>query len=151
MSQQSNITVFDGAATPVSHVLLPVDNKTLADGTRIAIWRENLATVPAYAQVRFELRQKEHPSKVVETRARVFVPVMESVSGVNAQGYTASPKVAYEDSFEQVSYAHPRSSASGRRTAAQMLRNLVSNVATSVPAVSAGLIDEAAVQLFMPT
>lgn len=152
MAQQSAITVFDGASTPVSHVLSPVDNKVLKDGTRLAIYRENNAALPVEAQVRFELYQREFPaSKVVETRAVVVVPVMEAISGQNAQGYTASPKVAYEDRAELRVLSHRRSTVTSRRICKQLLTNLVANVATSVTPVSAGVVDEAAIQLFMPT
>lgn len=151
MAAQAPITVFDGAATPVSHVLNPVDNKVDAGGTRVSIWRENVLTLPEEAQVRVELRQKKHPSRVTETRIRVVVPVMESISGQNASGYTAAPKVAYEDTFEQVSYAHPRSTATSRQIAAQILRNLLNNVSTSVTPVATGVVKEAAVDLFVPT
>ncbi len=151
MSQQANITVFDGASTPVSHTLNPVDNKVLKDGTRVAIYRENLPTLPVEAQVRVEIYQRELANKVVETRTAVVVPVMETVSGQNAAGYTAAPKIAYEDKAVYVQYAHRRSTVASRRLAAQILRNLVSNVATTVTPVQAGPVDEAAVQLFMPT
>ncbi len=152
MAQQSQITVFDGAATPVSHLFYPVDNKTdPKTGARISTWRENNASVPNEAQASVILTQKVHPSKVVETRIRVNVPVMESVAGQNASGYTAAPKVAYVDSFEQVSYAHPRSTPSSRKVAAQMLRNLLNNVSTTVTPVSAGVVHDAAVDGFMPT
>lgn len=151
MAAQATITVFDGAVTPVSHLLLPVDNKVDTGGVRLSIWRENILSLPAEAQVRVELRQKVHPSRVTETRLRVVVPVMESVSGQNASGYTAAPKVAYEDTFEQVSYAHPRSTATSRQICAQLLRNLVNNVSVTTPAVSAGFVKEASVDLFVPT
>lgn len=152
MSAQANITVFDGAATPVTHTLIPVDNKVLKDGTRLSIWRENNAAVPVYAQIRFEIYQKSlGTSGVVETRCVSIVPVMESVSGVNAQGYTAAPKVAYEDRSEYRSLSHSRSTVTSRRLCKQILLNLLNNVATTVPAVSAGVVDEAATQLFMPT
>ena len=152
MAQQSAITVFDGAVTPVSHTLVPVDNKVLKDGTRLSIWRENNAALPVEAQVRIELYQREFPaSKVTETRAVVVVPVMESVSGQNAQGYTAAPKVAYEDKSELRVLAHRRSTVTSRRICRQILNNLMTNTSTTVPPVSAGVLDEAAVQLFMPT
>lgn len=151
MAQQANITVFDGASTPVSHLMQPVDNKALKDGTRLAIWRELNVALPTEACPRFELRQKVHPSRVVETRARVVVPVMEVAGPANSQGYTAAPKVAYEDTFEQVNYAHPRSTATSRQIAAQMLRNILNNVSTSVTPVSAGVVNDASVNGFMPT
>lgn len=151
MGQQSNLAVFDGAATPVLHTLLPVDNKVLADGTRLAVWRENLITLPTEAQVRAELRQRELPSGVTETRFRVVFPVMESIGGQNAAGYTAAPKVAYVDSDEYVKYSHRRSTPTSRKISKQALMNAMNNIATTVTPVSAGTISEAFVDQFMPT
>lgn len=151
MANQAPITVYDGAATPVAHTLNPVDNKTMADGTRYSLWRENVATLPREAQVAVELYQKELPSKVVETRVRTTVPVMESISGQNASGYTAAPKVAYVDAYETKSYSHPRSTPASKKLAAQLHRNIVNNVATSVAAVAAGVVHDAMVDGYMPT
>lgn len=151
MAQQSAITVFDGATTPVSHTLQPVDNKVSKD-TRIAVWRENNAALPVEAQPRIELYQRElGGSRVVETRVVAIVPVMEAVAGQNAQGYTAAPKVAYEDKAELRVLAHRRSTVASRRLCKQMLLNILNNVSTTVTPVSAGVVDEATAQLFMPT
>lgn len=151
MAQQASITVYDGAATPVAHVLNPVDNKVLKDGTRLALWRENLSSLPTEAQVRMEVRQRELPSGVTETRCRVVFPVMESIGGQNAAGYTAAPKVAYEDADEWVKYSHKRSTSVSRGISSQALRNVMNNVATSVAAVNAGVLKDAFVDLYMPT
>lgn len=150
MSNIANIVVFDGASTPVSHTLVPVSVSKEA-GSVIAIWREQLASLPTEAQVRLEMKQRTLKSGVVETRTRVIVPVMESISGQNAAGYTAAPKVAFEDAYEEISYAHPRSTITGRRLAKQILTNLSNNVATTVAAATAGVFDEANVQQVMPT
>lgn len=150
MSNIANIVVFDGASTPVSHTLVPVSVSKEA-GTVVAIWREQLASLPTEAQVRLEMKQRTLKSGVVETRTRVVVPVMESISGQNAAGYTAAPKVAFEDAYEEISYAHPRSTITGRRLAKQILTNLSNNVATTVAAATAGVFDEANVQQVMPT
>lgn len=151
MSAMANITIYDGAATPVAHVLNPVSVSRLADGTILGVWREGLTSLPVEAQVRLEGRMKVLRSGVLETRFRVVVPTMESISGQNAAGYTAAPKVAYEDTQEWVSYAHPRSTIASRRLAKQLLTNLSNNVSTSVAAATAGPFDEAVAQLIMAT
>ncbi|DAD52478.1 coat protein [ssRNA phage SRR5467090_3] len=150
MANIANIVVFDGAATPVSHTLVPVE-VSKENGLIQATWREQIATLPTEAQVRVEMKQRRLKSGVVETRTRVSVPVMESVSGQNAAGYTAAPKVAYEDAYEEVSYAHPRSTITSRRIAKQILTNLSNNVSTTVAAATSGVFDEANVQQVMPT
>lgn len=150
MSAMANIVVFDGASTPVSHTLVPIFSKA-ENGVQLALWREQIASLPNEAQVRVEMRQRKLKSGVVETRTRVVFPVMESISGQNAAGYTAAPKVAYEDANEWVNYAHPRSTITGRRIAKQVLTNVSNNISTTVAAATAGVFDEAAVQSVMPT
>lgn len=151
MSAQANITVFDGAATPVSHSLVASGVKVLKDGTLFALWREQLASLPIKAQVRLESTFREFQSGVTEAKFTMVVPVMESVSGANAAGYTASPKVAYEDRCSFVQNAHPRSTIAGRRLVKQALLNLIGNVSVTAPAVSAGLVDEVCVQQVFPS
>lgn len=151
MSQQVNITAFDGAATPVSHTLVVVDNKVLPDGTRFSRWQEMLAGVPDSAQVSMEMKKRTLKSGVVETVTDIYVPVMESISGQNASGYTAAPKVAYVDHKRETTWQHPRSTIATRQITAQLFRNIGNNVSTSVAAVSAGVNYEAHSQGVMPS
>lgn len=143
MAQQANITVFDGATTPVSHTLIGEEIEKVADGVSTAKWREQIATVPGYAQVRATQIKRKLKSGVFQVVSRIEVPVMESVSGVNSSGYTAPPKVAYVDRFEVVSYTHERSTETTKRLAMQMLLNWASNVTVTTPAVSAGVVADA--------
>lgn len=151
MSTQANITVFDGAATPVSHTLAPKDNCVLKDGTRMASWIEVNPVLPENAKIVMLVKQKTLPNGVVETTTEVYTPVMETASGQNASGYTAFPKVAFYDRDRHVKFVHPRSSVNSRRLNTQMLRNLLTNTTTSVTPVSAGFVDECSVQLAMPS
>lgn len=150
MGQQANITVFDGAATPVSHTLQG-EEVSRENGVVSALWREQIAGLPNGAQVRFTQTKRKLKSGVYQTTSRVEVPVMESVSGQNAQGYTAPPKVAYVDRFELVNYASERSTETTKRLAMQLLLNWCNNVSTSVAAVSTGVVADAHQRLIQPT
>lgn len=150
MSQMANFTVYDGAATPIAHVFSAV--KSWEDqGAVHSLWMELSTTLPREACATVHMTQRELKSGVLETRVRFDVPVMESVAGQNTQGYTASPKVAYVDSYELVNRKHPRSTITGQRLVKQMLANLLANVATTVTPVSTGIIDEAMAQSVLPT
>lgn len=141
MAQQANVTVFDGAATPVSHTLKG-DGITQDNGTITARWKEGIATVPDYAQVRLtQLRQKLR-SGTQRCVTRFEVPVMESISGQNSSGYTAAPKVAYIDRFEMVSLSHPRSTPNSKKLCMQMLLNFCNNVSTTVTPIGSGVVAE---------
>lgn len=151
MSAQANITVFDGAATPVSHTLVGEGIERLPDGSLIARWKESLAGVPDYAQIRATMVKRKLPSGVFRVACRVEVPVMESVSGQNSAGYTAPPKVAYVDTTESVGFYHERSVVTGRRLSRQILVNLMGNIATSVVPATAGPACELFDQLIQVT
>lgn len=150
MANIANITVFDGAATPVSHTLVPVSVARVGQKI-VAEWKENLLTVPDSAQVRLWVTLERMASGVQKITSRLEIPVMESVNGTNASGYTAAPKIAYVDKAEQIQYVHPRSMATGRRNARQILTNLLGNVSTSVTPASTGFLVDAIDNLILPT
>lgn len=138
MASQVSFTVYDGASTPVAHVMVGEYVKALPDGTIEAAWKETLSSLPDEAQVRVVSRMKKLPSGVTRCSVRWFVPVMEAVNGANAAGYTAAPKVAYVDSFESVSYSSPRSTVAGKRLVRQLALNSNASVWTSVAAATSG-------------
>lgn len=150
MAQQAAITVFDGASTPVTHTLTEDGISASKDGAVLtAAWRETLAGVPEEAQTKFWLIKEKLKSGVVKLTARLEVPVMESVSGQNASGYTAPPKVANVERTEMVEFVHPRSIETNRRIGNQMLVNIVNNIATSVTPVTAGPVAQLFQKLVM--
>lgn len=144
MAQQSNITVFDGASTPVSHTLVGEGIERLPDGTLKAMWKESLAGVPDYAQIRLSMTKRKLPSGVFRVTSRAEVPVLESISGQNSSGYTAPPKVAYINTFEAVGYFHERSTVTDRRLCRQLGINAVNGFTTSFSPE----LNSAAAQLF---
>lgn len=137
MAQIANIVAYDGAATPVLHTFIPVSVVREKDEV-IADWREAIASVPVYAQPRVTMRLKRLGSGVYRVSSRVSVPVMETVGSQNAAGYTAAPKVAYEDTVETIGYFHERSVITGRRLVRQLAVNIDNGVATSVTPVTTG-------------
>lgn len=150
MSAIANITVFDGAATPVSHTLVPV-SVTRDKGLVKAEWRESALGVPAYAQITASMTIEKMKSGVYKVEQRVNVPVMESISGQNAAGYTAAPKVAYTNQVVTTGWYHERSDIAGRRLARQLAINLSGNIATSVTPLATGPLPELFDLLVAPT
>lgn len=138
MAQQADITVFDGAATPVSHLLKAISIKSEPKGRIVATWREQLPSVPIDASVRATMTLEQLNSGVYKMDLLVEVPVMESISGNNSAGYTAAPKVAYVNTLRTTGLFHPRSDVAGRRLARQILINLLGNISTSVAAATSG-------------
>lgn len=150
MAAVGNIVVFDGASTPVSHTLVAISVERVA-GKLTVQWRENLASLPAEAQVHASLTVEKTKAGTVVSTFDVRVPVMESVTGANASGYTAAPKVAYTDRNCWVSYAHPRSTVTSRRLARMLLTNLSNNVSVSTAAAVAGVVSECVDSCIYPT
>jgi hypothetical protein len=150
MSNIASLTVFDGAATPVSHTLLPI-SVTREKGVVKAEWRESITTLPAYAQITASMTIEKMKSGVYKTETRVNVPVMESIAGQNAAGYTAAPKVAYTNQFVMTGWNHERSTIADRRLARQIAINLAGNISTTVTAATAGFAPELYDQLVAPT
>lgn len=150
MSSISNIAVYDGASTPVLHTLLPIDVSRTKDEV-VANYRENREDVPVYAQVRATLKLTRLKSGIFRAESRSVVPVMESISGQNAAGYTAPPKVAHEDTVVITGYFHERSTTHGRRLARQLAVNMAGGVTASVKPVETGPIAELFDLLVSPT
>lgn len=150
MANIANIVAFDGAATPVSHTLVPIDVSRVKNKVT-ANWREQIPSLPVYAQIRASSVQEVLPSGIVKSEIKVVVPVMEAINAQNALGYTAAPKVAYEDTYMLTSFSHPRSNITGRRLARQLLINIAGNVTTSVVAATTGMVPDLTDTLVSPT
>lgn len=138
MSAQASITVFDGAAPPVSHVFTALGSSTDPKVGTVAKWRELLVSVPLGATPRITTFAKTLRNGVERIEMRVEIPVMESISGQNAAGYTAPPKIAFVDQVSFVGYFSPRSAPGNRRLAKQFIANLLNNIATTVTAATTG-------------
>lgn len=140
MAAMSDITVFDGAATPVTHTLNP-DSSTRVGNRLTMVWRElGNGSLSTEAQIRLTSTLETLSSGVVKVEARLEVPVQEVVTGSNSAGYSAAPKVAYVDTVVFGGFFHKRSTLTGRRLARQMMVNMGNNVTTSVAASGTGTI-----------
>lgn len=151
MANIADITVYDGAATPVAHTLKAIKVVSNPDGSVVAYYAEKLAGLPDYANISATLKAQLLRSGVMRVEAEVLVPVMESVSGQNAQGYTAAPKVAYTNRYVEIGYFSPRSTVTDRRLGKQILTNLSNNVSTSVAAATSGAMPDLFDSLVSPT
>lgn len=139
MAAQIAMTVYDGAATPVAHTFQPIGNSKSQDlSEEIAEWREAVTTIPLYAQGMVKTSIKTLKSGVKRVTLTVMFPVMESISGQNAAGYTAAPKVAYTNTVQIVGYFHERSTMLDRRIPLQVLANLVNNTGASITPATSG-------------
>lgn len=152
MSQQANITVFDGAATPVSHTFSGVDVLREDSKNSVATYRELNAAKAIQLQARCIIRKKLLPSGVTRVSVRIEVPVEETIASFGgSSGYVMPPAMAYYDATEVVTYVHPRSTETGVRTARMMALNIANNVTTSVAAATTGAGPDALDRIILPT
>lgn len=150
MSALANIVAFDGASPPVPHTLAAI-SVVKEKGVVKAEWRENLPTLPVYAQIRVSMTLEKLKSGVYRVEKRTVVPVMETVTNQNAAGYTAAPKVAYENTVVVIGYFHERSDITGRRLVRQLAINIEGSISTSVTPVGTGPFPELFDLLMMPS
>lgn len=147
MTAQANIVAFDGAATPVTHTFVP-DGTAVVDGSIEARWKELSASIPDKAKIRIRTNSRKNVKTGMYRNVVTYeVPVMESISGQNAAGYTAMPAIAYVNVAQLVLLSSDRSSDAERRLLRQLVINTLGNVPTSVAPVSTGFMPEFVDQL----
>jgi hypothetical protein len=150
MAQISNVIAFDGASTPVSHTFTPI--QISRQGNKIAaLWRETGLAVSMEAQPTLMIQLEQYPSKTFRVERQLQVPVMESVNGANAQGYTAQPKIAHVLKDTRVGYFSVRSDGAGRRLVRQLGTNIDNGVSFTVAPVLTGPVAELYDLLAVPT
>jgi len=146
MSAFANITVFDGAGTPAVHTLTAVEINRVPGSNKnskvVALWRELLPTVPTEAQITAQVELERLPSGTFIERTITQVPVMEAISGQNAAGYTAAPKVAFVDKRVTEQFSAPRSTVASRRLLRQLDINIQGNISTTVTPATTGPFPE---------
>lgn len=139
MPAASNLTIFDGQATPVSHVLVPIgpDQKD----TRIFILEEPNAT-SSLGNMRCTLSVKRPAPAVpgqsaAERVSRVQItlatPVLETVNASTYNGITPAPTLAYVPRCS-LEFIIPERSTTQQRTD---LRTLIKNALVSSQVVAA--------------
>lgn len=122
MSAISTITIADGESTPVTHNFLPV-----ASGPE-SFWREAVSGVPLIGQPTVSAKMVSKPSDAVQ---KVIVtselPVLEVVTGQNAAGYSAAPKIAYTVKKIETWFLPARATAQQKKNLRILANNLNAN------------------------
>lgn len=122
MSQISTITILDGEATPVSHNFLPV-----ASGAE-SFWREAISGVPLIGQPTVTSRLTSKPTDAVQkVVTTIELPVLEVVTGQNAAGYSAAPKIAFTCKKIETWFLPARATAQQKKNLRVLANNLNAN------------------------
>jgi len=127
-----NVTINDGAATPLAHVFGPVG----IDGNLVAKYADRSGGIPVgYLTVDISLRPPSPKSieKMYLVTARTVFPVLEVTSPSTASGIQPAPTVAYKLIAETKFWMPERSTLQNRKDVSALHRNLLANAAmTSV-------------------
>lgn len=148
MGAIANLVIYDNAAA--IHTFLPV-SVTREKGKVSALYRENLATVPVEAQATITVTNEVMPSGVHKVEVSVAAPVMESVSGQNAAGYTAAPKIAHIPRIVVTGFFSGRSSSTNRQFVRQLAANVLNGQITAFTTLTTGPVPDAIDTLVSPT
>lgn len=140
MAAQTALVVFDGALTPVLHTLEPMGTSRDKIDGYVAEWREMIATLTDELQVGVKSQVQTLKSGVKRVSLVVRIPEAELVSGANAQGYTAAPKVALQNTLVITGYYAPRSTIVSNRRLRQLGCNLLGGITTTVAPVATGAV-----------
>lgn len=133
MAAIAPITVMDGKATPVAHALNPVQSAPSA------IWREQKVGLSQIGQIQLTVTRTTVTKELDKVRLVFSVPALEVTSGANASGYSAAPKVAYEDKADIAVFLPARATSDQHKDLRVMLSNALLN------AQIADIIDNGAV------
>lgn len=137
MSAIAQVLASDGESPAVLHTFEPIFVRN-ENGKQVAFYRQDVSGVPLEAQPTLTVSQETLRSGVPKYTVRLVTPVMESVSGQNAAGYTAAPKVAYSVTSECTTYGPSRSTKQQRKNSRMMLASIMLGVDTGW---SAGTLD----------
>jgi hypothetical protein len=137
MAAFANISLQDGQATPVTHVFAPFDHSN--DTYQ---WRETATgSVLSAAVISLAKLKAKVGAGLEKFRLKVYVPVLETVSGVNALGYTAAPRLAYSLQSQSDFICPSRATTQQRVDLVTYTRNLMATSATQIQdAITLGLM-----------
>lgn len=121
MSAIAAITIADGKATPLNHVYNPILSGLISQ------YRTADSSLPLVGQEVISIRQKAVNPQVQSVTVALDLPALETATGANSSGYTASPKVAYTNRVTCTFMLPNRGTAAQRTDLRTLLKNLLSN------------------------
>lgn len=125
----SSIVINDAATTPVAHTFSP----TKIEGN-IAFYHDRVGGISVgYPAITISSVQPVKGSRNYKVRAKVVLPVLETISGTASNGFTPAPSKAYDLIFDGTFTLPERSTTQNRKDLFAFVKNLLANsVMTSV-------------------
>lgn len=118
MANFANIIINDGLATPVAHTFAI---KTNDNG--VSTYEDRISGVPVgYNKLIVRISETKDQRTV---KADILVPVLEAVSGANAQGFTPPAKIAYQNIGKIEFRTSSRSTLQQRKDLVAFMKNTI--------------------------
>jgi len=131
MSQQTSLVLNDGQTTPVAKTF-----SARGADMSLATWKDISSGIAiGNPVITLSNKDSEGNNGVYRVEARVTLPVLEVISG-DAQGYTASPKIAYK-MFGKVELVSPnRATLQNRKDLLAFVKNLLAHAVMTETSVN---------------
>lgn len=124
MATFANLSLNDGLATPVAHIFAVKSNDN-----NVSVYEDRVVGVPAgYSKVIARISETSDQRTV---KFDILVPILEAVSGANAQGYTPPAKVAFQALCKVEFRTSMRSSLQQRKDIVAYVKSLVNSALVS--------------------
>ena len=122
MSAIGNIAINDGQATPVLHTFVPYQT------TPLPAWNDTVTGLSTVLQSTIKVLAAKCDTKsgLFKVTLEIALPVGEVVTGQNAAGYTAAPKVAFVAKCVQTWFLPLRSTEQQRKDLRVLTNGLLS-------------------------
>lgn len=137
MAARGNITLTDGATTPVAHVFYPITKKG-----EVLFWVDRTATSVPIGQDQLSLLQRV-PGKQAKSYKfswKLQKKTLEQTSPSTTTGIQPQPTLAYENIAAIDIVCHERSSLQERRDLLTQVRDLIDEAITTAQVESLDLI-----------
>lgn len=122
MSAIANIAILDGQATPVTHTFIPY-----ATSPNPA-WREAQSGLALVGQPWIVIVIKpDTGTGLNKVRITMDLPALELITGSNSSGYTAAPKIAYDNKVVMDFFLPSRGTSAQRKDLRVLTSNLMLN------------------------
>lgn len=135
MSQLAGFSAFNGDATPVEMVFVPIDRST-ENGTTTVLYRTDDVGLPENCQVSVTITRSTLKSGVKRTDVRTVVPNYETPVG------STIPVVISAETFVSTQYTTVKSDTAKRRSARHLHGNVLLGQNWTSAAIASGNIAE---------
>lgn len=126
MAVVANITVNDGATTPVARTFTPVAQAIAKAGSRVSYLDRSASggIAVGFPELHITAENVLGNDPVTRYRVKASYPVLETISNNTASGYAPAPQKAYHLQYEGVWMIPKRSTTIDRQTFQGLMANL---------------------------